>query len=364
MKRIITITVLLLCMCHICRAADGLRIDENFQIAPGETGKGLNLILDDEAGKYCGLEFWLYLPEGISISKDEDDDFICNPSNAAKKHVFDIAQEADGSYHFLIYKSDNKLLGNGVFCTLTVEASSSVEVGQANGKFKEVVISDAGGNGPEFDEIPFTVTIKAAEPEVIPVTIGDTGFATLYYAEKALTVPEGVEAYVVMQTDIDGGFEGWTATYASGSTIPAGEPVVLKGEQGDYDFEEASSSSAVAAGNLLRGCDVAAVTTAPGSGDYHFYMLSTDANDENVGFYYGNDDGSAFECQDHKAYLALPAAASTRCYPFSAGQGTGVGIVNYQLSIINYFDLSGRKISGKPVKKGVYVRNGRKEVVR
>ena len=93
-------------------------------------------------------------------------------------------------------------------------------------------------------------------------------------------------------------------------------------------------------------------------------MLSTDTEDKNVGFYYANDEGTAFECQDHKAYLALPANTAARCYPFAAGQGTGVGIVNYQLSIINYFDLSGRKISGKPVKKGVYVRNGRKEVVR
>ena len=363
MKRTIIFTVLLLCMCHICKA-DGLRI-EPFEIAPGQTGKKVGLILDDAQGVYCGLEFWLYLPEGISISKKANGKFKYTRSEAAEDHTFSIAQESDGSYHFLIYETENALLGNGVFCTLELEASSNVVPGTVTGKFKKVVISDADGHGPEFDEIPFTVTIKAAEPTVIPVSIGETGYATLYYAEKALTVPEDVEAYVVTQTDIDSGFEGWTATYASGSTIPAGEPVVLKGTKGAYDFVVASSSSAVAAaGNLLRGCDVAAMTTAPAEGDYHFYMLSTDANGENVGFYYGNDDGSAFECQAHKAYLALPAAASTRCYPFSAGQGSGVGIVNYQLSIINYFDLSGRKISGKPSKKGVYVRNGRKEVVK
>ena len=364
MKHNFIITVLLLCICHICQAADGLRI-EPFTIAPGGTAKEVGLILDDANGVYCGLEFRLCLPEGISISKDEDEDFICTPKNAAKTHTFDIAQEADGSYHFLIYKSNNKPLGDGVFCTLELEASSSVEVGTATGKFKTVVISDALGQGPEFDEIPFTVTIKEAEPTVIPVTIGNTGFATLYYAEKALKVPEGVEAYVVTQTDIAGGFEGWTATYDAGSIIPAGEPVVLKGASASYDFVEAGSSSAVAVeGNLLRGCDVAAETTAPEEGDYRFYMLSTDTEDKNVGFYYANDEGTAFECQAHKAYLALPANTAARCYPFAAGQGTGVGIVNYQLSIINYFDLSGRKISGKPVKKGVYVRNGRKEVVR
>ena len=363
MKRTIIITVLLLCMCHICKAADELRI-ETFEIAPGET-KEVGLILDDANGVYCGLEFWLCLPEGISISKDEDDYFICTPSTAAKRHTFSIAQEADGSYHFLIYETKNKLLGAGVFCTLTLEASSTIEPGTATGKFKNVVISDAQGRGPEPDEIPFTVIVKAAEPETIPVTIGNTGYATLYYAEKSLTVPTDVEAYVVTQTDIEGGFSGWTATYATGSVIPAGDPVVLKGNPGDYSFVEVASSSAVpSAGNLLRGCDVATETTAPSEGDYHFYMLSTDADGQNVGFYYANDEGSAFECQDHKAYLALPAAASTRCYPFSAGQGTGVGIVNYQLSIINYFDLSGRKISGKPSKKGVYVRNGRKEVVK
>ncbi len=360
--------MLLSCVFSVCRAADGLRI-ESFEIAPGETGKEVGLILDDADGKYSGLEFWLCLPEGITISKDEDDEFIYSRVGGAKKHTFDIAKEKDGSYHFLIYKPDNKPIGDGVFCTLTVEASSSVEVGQANGKFKTVVISDAMGQGPEFDEIPFTVTIKAAEPEVIPVTIGQTGYVTLYYAEKALTVPDGVGAYVVTQTDIDGGFEGWTATYAAGSIIPAHEPVVVNAVPGDYGFAVAAASSQQpSADNLLRGYDAAVdasgMTMAAGSGDYRFYMLSTDKNGENVGFYYANDEGTAFQCQDHKAYLALPASTAARCYPFNNDQSTLSINVPRSTFHVHSFSLSGQKINGSPVKKGIYIRNGRKEVVR
>ena len=362
-------------LCHICRAADGLRIDENFQIAPGETGKELNLILDDEAGVYCGLEFWLYLPEGISISKKANGKFIYSKSEAAEDHTFSIAEEADGSYHFLIFETENTLLGSGVFCTLTVEASSSVESGQANGKFKKVVISDAMGRGPEFDEIPFKVTITSPTPAIVPVAIGNTGLATLYYATKALTVPEGIEAYVVTQGDIDSKFDGWTASYTAGSVIPAGEAVVLSGAEGNYEFTEATTTAEPTTGNLLRGYDAntdETATTQPGSDEYRYYMLSTDTEGQNAGFYYANDEGAAFECADHKAYLALPAAIAARCYTLPIDHTTlaidGLPSFNTQRSTPNVqhstYSLTGSRQNARPTKKGIYIRNGRKEVVR
>ena len=366
MKQKIVLSLLLLCLCSLGHAADGLRI-EPFEIQAGETEK-VNLILDDAEGIYCGIEFWLYLPQGISISKNTRGKFVYTPSENAEDHNFNIKQEADGSYHFLIQEAGNAFFGDGVFCTLTLEAATSAMPGTVTGMLKDVVLADNMGHGPDFKEIPFTVTIKAAEPVTIPVTIGNTGYATLYYATKALTVPEGVAAYVVTQDDIDSSFDGWTASYAAGSVIPADEAVVLKGETGEYSFVEAATTAEPVTGNLLRGYDPAtdasATTTAPAEGDYRYYMLSTNANGQNAGFYYANDEGTAFECMAHKAYLALPAAASVRSYPFNAGQDSGVGIIHYQLSVINYFDLKGRKFSGRPMKKGIYIRNGRKEVVR
>lgn len=373
MKRKLNIMALLMCFCYTGLAADGLRI-EPFEIQPGETGKEVAVVLDDANGIYTGVEFWLSLPEGIAVSTDEYGDCMVEPSAAAMRHTFDISRTADGSYHFLVYSTSLRLLGNGVLCTLTLEASTTAAPGTATGSLKSVVLSDANGQGPEFDEIPFTVTVAAPAPEVIPVAIGSMRLATLYYAGKALTVPEGVAAYVVTQADVDDGFSGWKATYGEGDVIPAGEAVVVSGEPGTYELTVAAGGGAPADGNLLRGYDAAtdesAMTVGEGDGDYRYYMLSTDEDGDNVGFYYGNDEGMAFECENHRAYLALPTANAARCYPLDIEQlASGIDSAtrdNAHSSTFNaqWHSLDGRRLNGRPMRKGIYIRNGRKEVVR
>ena len=53
------------------------------------------------------------------------------------------------------------------------------------------------------------------------------------------------------------------------------------------------------------------------------------------------------------------------------GQTTGIGTIdNGQLTIDNYadadgwYDLQGRKLSGKPTKSGLYIKNGKKFVIK
>ena len=53
---------------------------------------------------------------------------------------------------------------------------------------------------------------------------------------------------------------------------------------------------------------------------------------------------------------------------FNVEKETGINsqlsIVNCQLSTVTWFDLSGRRLKGKPTRKGVYVNNGKKIVIR
>ena len=49
------------------------------------------------------------------------------------------------------------------------------------------------------------------------------------------------------------------------------------------------------------------------------------------------------------------------------GTTTGIGtlsIDNGELIIDNYYDLNGRRLSGKPTKKGVYIHNGKTVVIK
>ena len=75
-NRLIVILCVLMALALKASADDGLRI-EPFEIAANET-KEVNIILDDAEEVYCGLEFDLYLPEGVEIAYDaEYEEYMC-----------------------------------------------------------------------------------------------------------------------------------------------------------------------------------------------------------------------------------------------------------------------------------------------
>ena len=140
------------------------------------------------------------------------------------------------------------------------------------------------------------------------VTISEVGYATLYYGEENLIVPEDVTAYIFNTTD------GLKKAYDAGEVIPKTVGVVLEGPVGNYDFVVTPVVGMGPAANNLKGSDVAATTTG---GDV-YYALSLNAQGEDVGFYYMEEGGAAFQNGAHKAYLALSnSQAPARFYIFN-----------------------------------------------
>ena len=69
----------------------------------------------------------------------------------------------------------------------------------------------------------------------------------------------------------------------------------------------------------------------------------------------------------NKAWLEIPAANNARIINISFEETTGIDeMVNGQSSMVNgtWYDLNGRKLNGIPTKKGVYIMNGRKVVIK
>ena len=64
---------------------------------------------------------------------------------------------------------------------------------------------------------------------------------------------------------------------------------------------------------------------------------------------------------------APPAGARQRGIPFDLGSdATGIeSVANVQSSMFNgqWYDLQGRKLSGRPIQKGIYIRNGRAVII-
>ena len=232
-----------------------------------------------------------------------------------------------------------------------VESSGIIE---CSGEQMELVIS--GGGTTAGSVYPVAIRFYTEVPEQI--AISSVGYATLYYSDKAFEIPSGVTASIV--TSVEGG----KITFEELSeVIPAGTGVVLKGNEGTYNFAIATTQANAPENNLLRGSDEAATTTG---GDL-YYMLSLNANSDegSVGFYWGDAEGGAFENGAHKAYLAVANSTDAKSFYLFEENTTGIDAVQgarLNAQGMEIYNLNGQRVMN--ARKGIYIVNGRKVVVR
>lgn len=202
------------------------------------------------------------------------------------------------------------------------------------------------------------------------VDFAKSEYLTLY-SNKALVVPEGMKAAVVVAKgdDIRNDYR-----YASGATIPAQTGVLLKGENGYLGYlSEGTSTESAPADNLLHGTLADEMTHVEGAAKY--YKLSYDnATKSVIGFYWGATDGAAFVNKAGKAFLAIPASvAAQQMQGFSLADmewtSDITGIENSAASTapsaFNAFDMNGRRVEAKSMndlQPGIYVVNGKKVI--
>lgn len=195
------------------------------------------------------------------------------------------------------------------------------------------------------------------------IEVNEDGYATAY-SDNAVILPEGLQAAVI--TGVADGKLTIDYRYNSGDVIPAGTAVLVKGEAGAHDYNLATSDEQAVAGNLLRGAANDVNTEGDGC---LFYMLSYDANHQNLGFYWAAEDGAAFTSKAGKAYLALPQAASAGVTGYAL-DGTPVGIdqatTDAQAPAVIY-TVDGRLVQQTDVNdlpKGLYIVNGKKVIIK
>lgn len=200
---------------------------------------------------------------------------------------------------------------------------------------------------------------NAVAPTSVSVTIGETGYATLYYSSLALTVPAGVKGYTC---SLAGGSFKMEEVFTEGKIIPASTGVLLNGNPGTYTFNVSSEAGTPVADNWLKGSDEKATT----EGGERYYMLSLDANSTagSVGFYWGAPNGGAFTNGAHKAYLCVkPGVAGAKtCYRFD-GQTTAIDGTRADKPTTadgTVYNLAGQRVDRSY--KGVVIKNGKKYI--
>lgn len=160
---------------------------------------------------------------------------------------------------------------------------------------------------------------------------------------NAVTIVDGV----LVVTEVENGF------------VPANTGVLITAPKTAARYARVSGVSAVPADNML----VAAAEAM--TGDKLFYKLAYDDYETKtgLGFYWGAADGGAFDAKEDGAYLAVPkSAASAKGFRFDGGEITVIAAsaIGQDSDII--YSLQGQRVAA--AKAGVYVKNGKKVVIR
>ena len=187
-----------------------------------------------------------------------------------------------------------------------------------------------------------------------------------YYTEDAFVMPEGVTGYTI--TDKNGESLTLNPAYPANEVVPAKTALLLKADEElaankEFTYTIVNSDEVAPEGNLLHGSVEATETQVEGATTY--YKLAQ--GEEGIGFYWANENGTAFTNGANKAYLAVKGKLSQmRGFSFES-MTTGINNVvantnNSKNAVI--YDLNGRRVNSLNAAKGVYIVNGKKVIVK
>jgi len=181
------------------------------------------------------------------------------------------------------------------------------------------------------------------------LTVTDAGAATLCLPFDA-TIPENVKAYTLSYTS---GATSATATEVTG-TITANTPVYIEASAGKYTFEATSGISATETPSNGSLTGTYADGTSVPEGSYILYK-----GESGVGFYKSNSS----TVDKYHAYLT--GSSSAKMISISIDGVSAIDNVEAQkVNDNNVYNLQGVNVNGKSLNKGLYIRNGKKFIVK
>jgi len=264
-----------------------------------------------------------------------DDDMKNNKSGKAPKYSFYYGQEYRDGYLFNINESTGEI---------TVKEDYLSDFNTKHEYHVKVVATD--GDDPDDSRLfSYVDVVIKAQLKMENLFSADNTF-TSYVAPDNMAVPEGLSAYVI--TSIDGS----SATISQIDYLPQSMPVLLK--RADKEV------------NLFK--------TVTGNGTAFFVnklMINETDREVSAGELYLLYRDEFVLCSSGvlpagSVYLPITdVTAKTRSLTIGDGENTtSIDNVKCQITDDEWYDLQGRRLGSKPTKKGIYISNGSKVVIK
>ena len=204
-----------------------------------------------------------------------------------------------------------------------------------------------GDDGNKHNVLVSNVTLYR---QTTSVEVSDAGYAT-YVTPMDVDFGDKVEAYIVEEVATEDGEA--VAQLSPITEAPAGTPVIIKADEGEYKLTVIAEAAEVEGENLLQISE----GTETGAG---YYVLAN--LEKGVGFYALADD---YTLPEGKVYLPY-SVAGVKFIGFDGGNATGInGVENAANGVENavIYNVAGQRVSN-PTKGGIYIINGKKVLVK
>lgn len=265
-------------------------------------------------------------------------------------------------------KDENRLGGDTEFWTVeSLGGEQYAFVSKTAGTYMsvdgETVVLDAN------DAYAFTLAVYV-DPALFgapasALALDESGlYVGTYYADHAWTTED---AWVYVVTGIGTGNK--IQTQMVSGVVPANTGVLLysSSQNSNIVIKKSTEDVAPIEGNLLDGSVEA--TDGVGGDGATYYVLSKKSG--KLGFYWDprtEDEGATVNNGAHKAYLRIPATQGSNkaaAYFFDFGEGTITGIDAVSVEGNDaIFNLQGKRVSRENLPAGVYVKDGKKFIVK
>lgn len=320
---------------------------EDFEIAANES-KTIDINLDNTEDIF-GYVLWLKLPEGVTIDSDKWGLLIETTSRFNNQPE---SNYSEGYYKITAATGGRPVSGTSgtAILRIPITASDQISTGAQTMEIvhQQITVDNAQGDPVTIDQesSEYTCTTK------VNVTTAASGYGTFSWPRALDFTGSGLEAYVATKDE-----NSWLHMEQV-TQVPAHTGIVIKGTASTTYNPTVIDDATLAQTNLLSPTDEAAVPVTTDG----YYALATKTSKGTA--FYEVDATKGISIPKYKAYLihSGSAGADEAVFMTMEGETTGInGVLTEEQGV--WYNLQGVRVQN-PTQRGIYIRDGKKKVIK